>query len=95
MKVKGSAVSWSNNSVTTSTVTFYVIEVVKEMDDWARAVVLRTRNLMVNLTGLSAGQRYRVRVRAGNSGGLSNWSNPMVFTVASLPSNTTGVYLFI
>jgi len=76
-------------------VTFYVTEVVKEMDDWARAVVLRTRNLMVNLTGLSAGQRYRVRVRAGNSGGLSNWSNPMVFTVASLPSNTTGVYLFI
>jgi len=34
-------------------------------------------------------------VRAGNSGGLSDWCNSMIFTVTSSPTNTTGVYLFI
>ena len=55
---------------------------------WTKAIVFRTSNPMVNPTELSAGQRYRVRVRAGNSGGLSIWSDPVMF-------NATGSYVFI
>ncbi|XP_065909225.1 cell adhesion molecule DSCAM-like isoform X2 [Dysidea avara] len=89
VKVKYSVVSWSTNSVKTLPATFYVVEVVKETDDWTGAVVFRTRNLMVNLTGMSTGQRYRVRVRAGNSGGLSDWSNPVIFTATNSPARMT------
>jgi len=92
VKVKGSTVSWSTNSVVTSTVTFYVVEVIKEMDDWTTAVVLRTRNVMVNLTGLSAGQKYRIRVRACNSAGLSDWSDPVMFTATGTPAALPGTY---
>jgi len=63
-----------------------------EIDGWTIVEVLGPRNLMVNLTGLSAGQKYRIRVRACNSAGLSDWNDPVMFTATGTPAALPGMY---
>lgn len=92
VKVKNNVVSWSTTSVNTLPAAYYVVEVVKEMDDWTKAVVIRTKFLEANVTGVSAGQKYSVRVRAGNGGGLSSWTSPVTFTATESPTAMTGMY---
>jgi len=53
--------------------------------------MIETLEATVDLTGhVTPGSRYRVRVRAGNTGGLSNWSDPAMFAAVNQPANPAG-----
>ena len=42
--------------------------------------IIRTIQPTTDLTGYLVPGRYRIRVRAGNRGGLSDWSYPVMFS---------------
>ena len=53
--------------------------------------MIRTSETTVDLTKhVTPGNRYRVRVRADNTGGMSNWSDPVMFAAVNQPPNPAG-----
>jgi len=98
--IKGNIVMWFPDTVTNNdnkgTATFYVVQYAVDMIDWLLdSNMIRTKEPMAELMGLVPGNKYRIRVRAGNQGGLSDWSNSVIFTAIdqqySVPSNVTVV----
>ena len=95
--VKGNIVTWLPSNVANDnrgTATFYVIQYAMDTIDWVLdSNMIRTVQPMAELTGLVPGNKYHVRVRAGNHGGLGDWSDPVIFTVVdqqnNVPSNIT------
>ena len=92
--VKGNVITWlpSNAASGNSSIaTFYIIQYTMDMYDWVlNSKIVRTTLPMVELIGLVAGGKYRVRVKAGNSGGVSDWSDSVMFTATALSTTVPG-----
>ena len=99
LTVKGNTITWlpsntANGNV--GTTTYYIVQYAQETYEWLLdGNVITTIQPMVELARyLVAGSgRYRVRVRAGNGGGLSDWSEPVIYTPMDQPSSAAGVYV--
>ena len=95
LTVKGNTITWLPSNVDngiSGTTTFYIVQYAQETYEWLLGGdMIRTIQPMVELTRhLVAGSRYHVRVRAGNRGGLSDWSDPVIFTPTDRPASAAG-----
>ena len=97
LTVEGNIVKWLPSNIAgdnSGTATFYVVQY-SSSDSPLVTDMIRTIQLTTDLTGyLVEGGRYRVRVRAGNSGGLSDWSHPVMFTAVDQSTNAPGNIVF-
>ena len=93
LTVVGNVVRWLPSNVAgnnTGTAAFYFVQFAP-FDFPSSTNMIETLEVTVDLTGhVMPGSRYRVRVRAGNTGGLSNWSDPVMFAAVNQPPNPAG-----
>ena len=93
LTVEENIVKWLPSDITggnSGTATFYVVQY-SSSDSPLVTNMIRTEQPTIDLTGyLVEGSRYRVRVRAGNNGGLSDWSYPVMFTAVDQSTNAPG-----
>lgn len=98
LAVMGNVITWLPSDIAnsnTGTAAFYIVQYTLETLDWpVDSNMVSTMQPMVELTRyVMAGSRYRVRVRAGNHGGLSDWSDAVIVTPIDQPTTDAG-YLY-
>ena len=93
LTVIGNIIRWLPSNIAnnnTGTATFYLVQLTP-FDFPSSTIMIRTSETTVDLTEhVTPGNRYRVQVRADNTGGMSNWSDPVMFATVNQPPNPAG-----